>query len=171
MPDWTYLDYEDVNTASAIEVDGDMVSMPWGIPIPSLVSFPASLETCHWTDGEVGMPEDHHCASEFGTGEELMRHKSVDHQKSTKRRMASAGQNSRPRKCNRINPSTGKPCNRHFSRTYDLTRHEAIHNPRKQKPHCVHCVGEKTFSRDDSLKRHIRVVCTFSPLSPSPSPC
>lgn len=29
-----------------------------------------------------------------------------------------------PRKCERINPATGKPCNTNFSRPYDLTRHE-----------------------------------------------
>jgi hypothetical protein len=64
-----------------------------------------------------------------------------------------------PHKCERINPTTGKPCNTIFSRPYDLTRHEdTIHNARKQKVRCALCVEEKTFSRNDALTRHMRVV-------------
>jgi hypothetical protein len=64
-----------------------------------------------------------------------------------------------PHKCERINPSTGKPCNTVFSRPYDLTRHEdTIHNARKQKVRCHLCTEEKTFSRNDALTRHMRVV-------------
>lgn len=64
-----------------------------------------------------------------------------------------------PHKCTRINPSTGKPCNTIFSRPYDLTRHEdTIHNGRKQKVRCPMCREEKTFSRNDALTRHMRVV-------------
>ncbi|RJE17407.1 C2H2 transcription factor [Aspergillus sclerotialis] len=56
-------------------------------------------------------------------------------------------------------PSTGKPCNSIFSRPYDLTRHEdTIHNARKQKVRCHLCTEEKTFSRNDALTRHMRVV-------------
>ncbi|KAI1139749.1 hypothetical protein F5Y05DRAFT_403563 [Hypoxylon sp. FL0543] len=63
-----------------------------------------------------------------------------------------------PHKCERINPSTGKPCNTIFSRPYDLTRHEdTIHNARKQKVRCDLCTEEKTFSRADALTRHYRV--------------
>lgn len=64
-----------------------------------------------------------------------------------------------PHTCRRINPSTGKPCNTVFSRPYDLTRHEdTIHNARKQKVRCQLCTEEKTFSRNDALTRHMRVV-------------
>lgn len=64
-----------------------------------------------------------------------------------------------PHKCTRINPATGKPCNTIFSRPYDLTRHEdTIHNNRKQKVRCPMCREEKTFSRNDALTRHMRVV-------------
>ena len=64
-----------------------------------------------------------------------------------------------PHKCSRTNPSTGKPCNTIFSRPYDLTRHEdTIHNGRKQKVRCPICREEKTFSRNDALTRHMRVV-------------
>ncbi|KAI1260803.1 hypothetical protein F5Y18DRAFT_419836 [Xylariaceae sp. FL1019] len=63
-----------------------------------------------------------------------------------------------PHRCERINPSTGKPCNTVFSRPYDLTRHEdTIHNARKQKVRCDLCTEEKTFSRADALTRHYRV--------------
>lgn len=62
------------------------------------------------------------------------------------------------KQCERINPSTGKPCNTIFSRPYDLTRHEdTIHNARKQKVRCHLCTEEKTFSRNDALTRHFRV--------------
>ena len=64
-----------------------------------------------------------------------------------------------PHKCTRINPSTNKPCNTIFSRPYDLTRHEdTIHNNRKTKVRCPMCREEKTFSRNDALTRHMRVV-------------
>ena len=64
-----------------------------------------------------------------------------------------------PHKCTRINPSTNKPCNTIFSRPYDLTRHEdTIHNNRKHKVRCPMCREEKTFSRNDALTRHMRVV-------------
>ena len=64
-----------------------------------------------------------------------------------------------PHKCDRINPTTGKPCNSIFSRPYDLTRHEdTIHNGRKLKVKCHLCTEEKTFSRNDALTRHMRVV-------------
>jgi hypothetical protein len=63
-----------------------------------------------------------------------------------------------PHRCDRINPSTGKPCNTIFSRPYDLTRHEdTIHNARKLKVRCNLCTDEKTFSRADALTRHYRV--------------
>ena len=63
-----------------------------------------------------------------------------------------------PHRCDRINPSTGKPCSTIFSRPYDLTRHEdTIHNARKQKVRCDLCTDEKTFSRADALTRHYRV--------------
>jgi hypothetical protein len=63
-----------------------------------------------------------------------------------------------PHRCDRINPSTGKPCAQVFSRPYDLTRHEdTIHNARKQKVRCDLCTEEKTFSRADALTRHYRV--------------
>ncbi|PNS15013.1 Zinc finger protein rsv2 [Sphaceloma murrayae] len=64
-----------------------------------------------------------------------------------------------PHKCSRINPTTGKPCNTIFSRPYDLTRHEdTIHNKGKQKVQCQYCREEKSFSRNDALTRHMRVV-------------
>ena len=64
-----------------------------------------------------------------------------------------------PHKCEKVNPQTGKPCNTSFSRSYDLTRHEdTIHNNRKQKVRCHLCTEEKTFSRNDALTRHMRVV-------------
>ena len=64
-----------------------------------------------------------------------------------------------PHTCTQINSSTNNPCNTIFSRPYDLTRHQdTIHNSRKQKVRCPMCREEKTFSRNDALTRHMRVV-------------
>lgn len=70
--------------------------------------------------------------------------------------------------CDLINPSTNKPCNKQFSRPYDLIRHhETIHAAKKKIFRCVICEGRynggrgngklKTFSRGDALSRHIKV--------------
>ena len=62
-------------------------------------------------------------------------------------------------RCEKINPSTGKPCNTVFPRAYDLTRHEdTLHSSRNQKTRCQICTEEKTFFRRDALTRHMRVV-------------
>lgn len=70
--------------------------------------------------------------------------------------------------CSLINPSTGQPCMKNFSRPYDLIRHqETIHASKKKIFRCVICEGRvnggagngklKTFSRGDALSRHIKV--------------
>lgn len=115
----------------------------------------------------------HGCTQRFETPQKLQKHKREGHRNTANLGMgptSSAGgmtsaalleRNSQagPHKCERINPTTGKPCNTIFSRPYDLTRHEdTIHNVRKQKVRCALCVEEKTFSRNDALTRHMRVV-------------
>ncbi|KAI0556301.1 hypothetical protein F4679DRAFT_569809 [Xylaria curta] len=113
----------------------------------------------------------HGCTRRFDTPALLQKHKREGHRQANAlnhlRSPASIGlpENSAansqagPHKCNRINPSTGKPCNTVFSRPYDLTRHEdTIHNARKQKVRCQLCTEDKTFSRADALTRHYRVV-------------
>lgn len=120
----------------------------------------------------------HGCTMRFATAIKLQKHKREGHRQSTPHTPQSAtatgitspgggsdasvaNRNSQagPHRCDRINPSTGKPCNSIFSRPYDLTRHEdTIHNARKQKVRCQLCTEEKTFSRNDALTRHMRVV-------------
>ncbi|KAJ9149297.1 Transcriptional regulator RPN4 [Pleurostoma richardsiae] len=110
----------------------------------------------------------HGCTQRFETPALLQKHKREGHRQAHglngPRRvdsgMTSTLLNSQagPHRCDRINPSTGKPCNTVFSRPYDLTRHEdTIHNARKQKVRCNLCTEEKTFSRADALTRHYRV--------------
>ncbi|KAK0705192.1 hypothetical protein B0H67DRAFT_604103 [Lasiosphaeris hirsuta] len=114
----------------------------------------------------------HGCTLRFDTPALLQKHKREGHRQAHglggSRRAESVGApgmtsnllNSQagPHRCDRINPSTGKPCNTIFSRPYDLTRHEdTIHNARKQKVRCDLCTDEKTFSRADALTRHYRV--------------
>ena len=107
----------------------------------------------------------HGCSQRFETPQKLQKHKREGHRNAnlgtTMTSAAILERNSQagPHKCERINPTTGKPCNTVFSRPYDLTRHEdTIHNARKQKVRCALCVEEKTFSRNDALTRHMRVV-------------
>ena len=124
------------------------------------------------------------CSMRFATAQKLQKHKRESHQQSTPQSASTTtnGRNSPqesaqltsvsgsssainrnsqtgPHQCRQINPTTGKPCNSVFSRPYDLTRHEdTIHNARKQKVRCNLCTEEKTFSRNDALTRHMRVV-------------
>lgn len=55
--------------------------------------------------------------------------------------------------------SSGAPCNKMFSRPYDLIRHQdTIHAAVRKTYRCEHCGDDsKTFSRMDALSRHIRV--------------
>ena len=118
------------------------------------------------------------CYSRFDTSTKLQKHRRDAHRaasqytasspttptSATHNTQAAANNVSRnnapgPHKCDKVNPQTGKPCNTEFSRSYDLTRHEdTIHNSRKQKVRCHLCTEEKTFSRNDALTRHMRVV-------------
>jgi hypothetical protein len=107
----------------------------------------------------------HGCTQRFETPAQLQKHKREGHRQispasaPTAQSLALRNSQAGPHKCERINPSTGKPCNSIFSRPYDLTRHEdTIHNARKQKVRCHLCTEEKTFSRNDALTRHMRVV-------------
>ncbi|KAJ9642424.1 hypothetical protein H2199_004805 [Coniosporium tulheliwenetii] len=115
----------------------------------------------------------HGCSLRFETPQKLQKHKRDGHRQTvqptpitpgigsgmTSAALMARNSQAGPHKCERINPTTGKPCNTIFSRPYDLTRHEdTIHNNRKQKVRCALCVEEKTFSRNDALTRHMRVV-------------
>lgn len=122
----------------------------------------------------------HGCTLRFETPAKLQRHKREGHRSAGAWITAAADEggmtsaaarNSQegPHRCERINPSTGKPCNTIFSRPYDLTRHEdTIHNARKQKVRCHLCTEEKSFSRNDALTRHFR-VCHPDHVDPSKS--
>jgi len=110
----------------------------------------------------------HGCTQRFETPQKLQKHKREGHRNAatistttvatsmTSAALLERNSQAGPHKCERINPTTGKPCNTIFSRPYDLTRHEdTIHNVRKQKVRCALCVEEKTFSRNDALTRHM----------------
>jgi len=114
----------------------------------------------------------HGCSLRFATPQKLQKHKREAHRSvgttsttpgvgsgMTSAQLLARNSQSGPHRCDRINPTTGKSCNTMFSRPYDLTRHEdTIHNIRKTKVRCALCVEEKTFSRNDALTRHMRVV-------------
>lgn len=123
----------------------------------------------------------HGCQERFTSPTLLQKHKREDHRSTAPGTLvgsASPGLGGRsqqvaamtqagPHRCDRINPQTGKPCNSVFSRPYDLTRHEdTIHNRAKAKVQCHLCTEEKSFSRNDALTRHMKVV---HPTVPWPS--
>ena len=103
----------------------------------------------HKREGHRGAGVRHHRNSSTGSPVD-----SGDGSSITPEAMTQAG----PHKCNRINPTTGRPCNTVFSRPYDLTRHEySLHSAEKKKLRCQYCTEEKLFSRQDALTRHTRV--------------
>ncbi|EAW07454.1 stress-regulated transcription factor RPN4 [Aspergillus clavatus NRRL 1] len=131
------------------------------LPIKDEITRPSDTST----DGGTYTCTYHGCTMRFETPAKLQKHKREAHRQTTPgghlvgRDHSARNSQAGPHKCERINPSTGKPCNSVFSRPYDLTRHEdTIHNARKQKVRCHLCREEKTFSRNDALTRHMRVV-------------
>ncbi|GKT49447.1 transcriptional regulator sdnM [Colletotrichum spaethianum] len=139
-----------------------------GTPVSNGVPMSKPAGTA--ADGGTYTCTYHGCTMRFETPALLQKHKREGHRQTQgiggPRRpdTAVASPNSLlnsqagPHRCDRINPSTGKPCHTIFSRPYDLTRHEdTIHNARKQKVRCNLCTEEKTFSRADALTRHYRV--------------
>ncbi|KAK4179997.1 hypothetical protein QBC36DRAFT_343307 [Triangularia setosa] len=145
-----------LNTSRVSSVETGLDSVHSPPKRPADVSADGGTYTCTY----------HGCTMRFETPALLQKHKREGHRQAhglngsrqpsgmTSSLMSQAG----PHRCDRINPSTGKPCNTVFSRPYDLTRHEdTIHNARKQKVRCNLCTDEKTFSRADALTRHYRV--------------
>ncbi|KAI0859384.1 hypothetical protein F4860DRAFT_272006 [Xylaria cubensis] len=150
-----------MSSAEASNTDGGSSNNDGIVQRPENTAAEGGTYTCTY----------HGCTRRFDTPALLQKHKREGHRQANAlnhlRSPASIGlpdnsaANSQagPHKCNRINPSTGKPCNTVFSRPYDLTRHEdTIHNARKQKVRCQLCTEDKTFSRADALTRHYRVV-------------
>lgn len=131
------------------------------LPVNDSILRPSNTSS----DGGTYTCTYHGCTLRFETPAKLQRHKREAHRQTTPgghlvtRDTSLRNSQAGPHKCERINPSTGKPCNSIFSRPYDLTRHEdTIHNSRKLKVRCHLCTEEKTFSRNDALTRHMRVV-------------
>ncbi|TGZ78151.1 hypothetical protein EX30DRAFT_168203 [Ascodesmis nigricans] len=121
---------------------------------------------------EYGRPDDvtantgaysctvHGCSLRFPTASKMSKHRREAHRHGTPSggNLTVRAQHQGPHECNRINPTTGKPCKTQFSRPYDLTRHEdTIHNIHRQKVRCELCNDDKTFSRADALTRHKKV--------------
>lgn len=102
------------------------------------------------------------CTQRFPTTNKMAKHRREAHRQTTPGSRGDGIARSHhpgPHRCNRINPTTNKPCNTVFSRPYDLTRHEdTIHNTHREKVRCEICNDEKTFSRQDALTRHKKVI-------------
>lgn len=102
------------------------------------------------------------CTQRFPTTNKMAKHRREAHRQTTPGSRGDGVARSHhpgPHRCTRINPTTNKPCNTIFSRPYDLTRHEdTIHNTHREKVRCEICNDEKTFSRQDALTRHKKVI-------------
>jgi len=178
----SHMNYMGANMPSGLQVPQQypFVPQPHNDTPPRLSSGPSSAGSGGSTpinrarpmgtaaDGGTYTCTYHGCTLRFETPALLQKHKREGHRQAQglgvtrphDMGMTSSliGSQAGPHRCNRINPSTGKPCNTVFSRPYDLTRHEdTIHNARKQKVNCDLCTEEKTFSRADALTRHYRV--------------
>jgi hypothetical protein len=145
-------DFPSLPTMESTETPQSQVNMPIteGITRPTNTTSDAGTYTCTY----------HNCAQRFDSPSRLQRHKREAHRQTTpgghliSRDTSLRNSQAGPHKCERINPSTGKPCNSIFSRPYDLTRHEhTIHTAGKQKVRCHICNEDKTFSRNDALTR------------------
>lgn len=150
-PDFPSLSVESSETSPQAQVNMPMES----IPRPGNTTSDAGTYTCTY----------HGCSFRFDSPSRLQRHKREAHRQTTpgghliSRDTTLRNSQAGPHRCERINPSTGKACNSVFSRPYDLTRHEhTIHTAGKQKVRCHICNEDKTFSRNDALTRHMRVV-------------
>lgn len=122
---------------------------------PHALSFDTDIYTCTY----------HRCTRRFETPRKLQEHKREAHRRpiagpsSGVSLPTSAPSQAGPHKCERVNPSTGRPCHSIFSRPYDLTRHEdTVHNAHKAKLRCHVCMAEQTYTRRDALTRHMRVA-------------
>ncbi|KAF3492100.1 SILG protein [Arthroderma uncinatum] len=121
-----------------------------GLPAsrPEITVFEAGIYSCTYRG----------CTRRFDTPACLKKHRRT-HLSIPGRGLSVRNSQTGPYRCDRINPSTGRPCSREFSRPYDLTRHEDTkHNVSKLKIRCHLCEEIKTFSRNDALTRHMRTV-------------
>lgn len=75
------------------------------------------------------------------------------------RKLKKAHRKNGPCVCDVVNPKTGAVCNKRFSRSYDLIRHQDTIHAKVKKTFECHLCGDKskTFSRIDALSRHLRV--------------
>jgi hypothetical protein len=115
-----------------------------------LTPIPLSIEMSTETDTDTYTCNYHGCMLRFETPQKLRKHK---------REVQHNAPRTRPHKCERFNPTTGKPCDMTFLYPYDLTCHEkTVHNIPMRKVRCALCIEEKTFSRSYALTHHMQVV-------------
>lgn len=123
--------------------------------LASEVSEPSSVD--YESDDEDFIPESAHVSHAQRSTLNSSSSKSkrgTRETSSSKRRATNASH-----RCQLVNPITGDPCNKMFSRPYDLVRHQdTIHAAVRKTFKCEMCPeNAKTFSRMDALSRHMRV--------------
>ncbi|KAI7856166.1 hypothetical protein BDC45DRAFT_504485, partial [Circinella umbellata] len=67
--------------------------------------------------------------------------------------------------CEKMVDDIGRMCGQTFRRSYDLSRHQAIHL--RNRPYCYCAQCGKKFTRMDALRRHERVQGHSPPSSSS----
>ncbi|KAF2402190.1 hypothetical protein EJ06DRAFT_462917, partial [Trichodelitschia bisporula] len=61
--------------------------------------------------------------------------------------------------CEQINPKTRQQCNKSCADRSGQRRHEGIiHDLTRQKPCCVLCDPERTFTTKSNLNQHMRTI-------------
>ncbi|KAK9470330.1 uncharacterized protein V1510DRAFT_370397, partial [Dipodascopsis tothii] len=128
----------------------DYGNMSTGSPMPSGSLYSMAQEDNIYVCNE--------CGRRFPRAHNLQLHKRT-HNVTPPRKKLPLSAHVGPHRCTWINPSTGKVCNKVFSRPYDLIRHQdTIHASSRKTFKCDLCGDDtKTFSRQDALARHIRV--------------
>lgn len=112
---------------------------------------------------ESGMQTCPDCGKRIPKTQNLQMHRRTHNSTPPRKKIPLSAQTG-PHRCGFNNPVTGKPCNKIFSRPYDLIRHqETIHASNRKTFKCDLCGDDtKTFSRQDALARHIRVCIFFT---------
>ncbi|KAK9480747.1 hypothetical protein V1514DRAFT_340471 [Lipomyces japonicus] len=140
------------------ENDDDMAGTAMSSVSPSIRSIQSNNPSDIASSSEdIGTFTCSECGKRFPKDHNLQLHLRTHVTSPSRKKIPLAAQTGH--RCTWINPSTGKPCNKVFSRPYDLIRHqETIHAANRKMFKCELCGDDtKTFSRQDALARHIRV--------------
>ncbi|KAK9450682.1 uncharacterized protein V1518DRAFT_370782 [Limtongia smithiae] len=150
-------DYEDASSFAVSPVSDASYRPPGGASFDSRFNVGSSSRI----EPDISIEESTcpECSVVFPSLQQLRAHRRIHHSQTPPRKKLPLSAHTGPHRCTYVSPKTGKPCNKIFSRPYDLIRHqETIHSAERRTYKCDLCDDDtKTFSRPDALARHIRV--------------